>query len=81
VPNNRQTEFGVPQLRRELSAKCSTAAFPKLFKFRQVESQVSLVTMPRPSLRTVAPPPCLPLDVKDLLKEDMKFFDGSLFDA
>jgi hypothetical protein len=37
--------------------------------------QVSLVTMSRPSLRTVAPPPCLPLDIKDLLKEDGRLFD------
>jgi hypothetical protein len=40
--------------------------------------QVSLVTMSRPSPRTVAPPPCLPLYIKDSLKEDMKFFDGGL---
>jgi hypothetical protein len=38
--------------------------------FREVGLQVSLVTMSHPSLRTVAPPPCLPLYIKDLLKED-----------
>jgi hypothetical protein len=27
-----------------------------------------------PNLRTVAPPPCLSLDVKDLLKEEERFF-------
>jgi hypothetical protein len=32
--------------------------------------QVSLVTMSHSSQRTVAPPSCLPLDIKDLLKED-----------
>jgi hypothetical protein len=31
--------------------------------------------MSHPSLRTVAPPPCLPLDIKELLKEDARFFD------
>jgi hypothetical protein len=38
--------------------------------------QVSLVTVSRPSLRSVAPPPCLPLDIKDSLNEDWGFFDG-----
>jgi hypothetical protein len=33
--------------------------------------QVSPVTMSCPSLRTVAPP-CLSLDIKDLLKEDAR---------
>jgi hypothetical protein len=28
-----------------------------------------------PLWRTVAPPPCLPLDIKDRLKEDERFFD------
>jgi hypothetical protein len=37
--------------------------------------QVSLVIMSHPSPRTVAPPPCLPLDIKELLKEDARFFD------
>jgi hypothetical protein len=32
--------------------------------------------MSRPSPRTAAPPPCLPLDIKDSLKEDKRFFDG-----
>jgi hypothetical protein len=31
-----------------------------------------------PSPRTVAPSPCLLLDIKDLLKEDVKFFMGGL---
>jgi hypothetical protein len=30
--------------------------------------------MSHPSPRTVAPPPCLPLDIKDSLKEDVRFF-------
>jgi hypothetical protein len=59
--------------------KCSTAAFPKLFTFREVGMQVSHVTMLCPSPRTVAPPPCLPLDIKDSLKEDSRFFDGGVF--
>jgi hypothetical protein len=36
-----------------------------LLSEKVVETQVSLVTMSRPSQRTVAPPPCLPLDIKD----------------
>jgi hypothetical protein len=32
--------------------------------------QVSPVTMSSPSLRTVAPPPCLPMYVKDSLKKE-----------
>jgi hypothetical protein len=60
----------------ESEAECSTATFPKLFTFREVGMQVSPGTMStsRPSLRTVAPPPCLPLDIKDSLKEDTKGF-------
>jgi hypothetical protein len=54
-----------PQLQKGAKAEYSTAAFPKLFKFREVGTQVSLVTMSRPSPRTVVPPSCLPL-----LKED-----------
>jgi hypothetical protein len=48
-------------------AKHSTAAFPKLFTFREVGEQVSLVVLSHPSPRTVTPP-CLPVDIKDLLK-------------
>jgi hypothetical protein len=47
-----------------------------LFTFREVGTQVYLVTMSCPSLRTVAPPPCLPLDIKDWLKEDVRFLMG-----
>jgi hypothetical protein len=36
--------------------------------------QVSLVTMSHPSPRTVAPPPCLPLYIKDSLKENRDSF-------
>jgi hypothetical protein len=56
---------------REVQNAAQTA-FPKLFKFREVVMQVSLVTISRP----VAPLPCLLLDMKDLLKEDARFFDG-----
>jgi hypothetical protein len=37
-----------------------------LFTFREARRQVSPVTMSDPSLKT-ASPPCLPLDIKDLL--------------
>jgi hypothetical protein len=59
-----------PQPQKRAKAKCSTAAFTKLFTFREVGTQVSLVTMSHPSPRTVAPPPCLPLYIKDSLKKD-----------
>jgi hypothetical protein len=49
-----------------VKAKYSTAAFPKMFMFKEAGSQVSFVTMSCPSLRTVAPPSSLPLYVKDL---------------
>jgi hypothetical protein len=34
-----------------------------------------------PLQKTVAPPPCLPLEVKDLLKEDRRFFDRGLMEG
>jgi hypothetical protein len=47
--------------------------------FREIGTQVSLVPMSRPSLRTVAPAPCLSLDIKDWVKKDMRgFFDGRI---
>jgi hypothetical protein len=49
--------------------KCRMAASPKLFTFREAGTQVPPVTMSRPSRRTAAPP-CLPLGIKDSLKED-----------
>jgi hypothetical protein len=60
-----------PKPQKRVKARCSTAAFPELFTFREkVGTQVSPVTMSCPSPRTVAPPPYLSLDIKDLLKED-----------
>jgi hypothetical protein len=47
-----------------------------LFRNRNI---VPLVTISHPSPRTVAPPPCLPLDIKDLLKEDTRFLDEGRF--
>jgi hypothetical protein len=69
-----------PQLQK--SAKCSTAAFPKLFAFRERSwntgfSSYNVTPLPR----TVAPPPCLPLDITDSLKEDVRFFDGGLMEG
>jgi hypothetical protein len=53
-----------------MKARCSSsAAFPKLFMFREAVMQVSPVTMSHPFPRTAAPP-CLPLGIKDSLKED-----------
>jgi hypothetical protein len=48
--------------------------FLSCFMFIEVGTQVSLVTMSRPSPRTVAPPLCLPLNIKDLLKVFFFFF-------
>jgi hypothetical protein len=47
--------------------------------FKEAGMQVPLVTMSCPSLRTAAPPPCLPLGIKDSLKEDRKLLDGGSF--
>jgi hypothetical protein len=58
--------------------KCRIAASPKLFMFREAGTQVSLVTMSHPSLRTTAPP-CLPLDIKDSLEEDTRLLFWELF--
>jgi hypothetical protein len=75
VLNDLQAWFGMASATEETKRqKCSTAAFPKLFTFREVGMQVSLVTMSRPSPRTVAPPPCLPVDIQDSLKEDARVF-------
>jgi hypothetical protein len=41
--------------------------------------EVSLVTVSCPSPRTAALPPCLPTDIKDLLKKDIRFLDGRGF--
>jgi hypothetical protein len=72
VLNDLQVVRHSPSHKREQEAKCSTVAFPKLFTFRSRE-QVSLVTLSFPSPRTVAPPPCLPPNIKDTLKEDRGF--------
>jgi hypothetical protein len=58
--------------------KCRKAASPKLFMFREAGMQVSPVTMSCPSPRTAAPP-CLPLDIKDSLKEDTRLLLWGLF--
>jgi hypothetical protein len=60
------------EVQKGAKAKCNTAAFPKLFMFREVGWQVSLVVMSHPFPRTVAPPPYLPLFIKYSLKEDRR---------
>jgi hypothetical protein len=48
--NDLQAEFGTASAAEEnKKAKCRTAAFPKLFTFREVGTQVSLVMMSGPS--------------------------------
>jgi hypothetical protein len=66
-----------PQLQKEVKTKAAQLLFLNCLRSeKEVGMQVSFVTIPRLSLRTVAPPPCLPLDIKDMLKEDTKFFNG-----
>jgi hypothetical protein len=77
VPNNLQAEFGkAPASEESKKVSCSTAAFPKLFTFREVAragfSCYNVTPLPRELL--------LHLDVKDWLKEDEKFFDGGWID-
>jgi hypothetical protein len=70
--NNLQAEiWHSPSHRREQEVRCTPAAFLKLFRSRNAGFSCYNVT---PSLRNVAPPPCLSLDIKDLLKEDVRFF-------
>jgi hypothetical protein len=79
VSNNQQAEFGMaPAAKKD---KMQHNCFPKLFKFREVGSRLSLVTMSHPSLTTVAPPPCLPLYIKDSLKEDVRIDEGKLIEG
>jgi hypothetical protein len=47
--------------------------------FREAGTQVPLITISHPSPRTVAHPPCFPLDIKDLLKEDARLFNRGFF--
>jgi hypothetical protein len=66
--------FGTaPAAEESKNVRCISAAFLNCL------TQVSLVTMSHPSQRIVAPPPCLPLDIKDLLKEDVRFLDEGDF--
>jgi hypothetical protein len=41
---------------------------------RERESRFLLLQCHTTPRRTIAPPPCLPLDIKDSLKEDERFF-------
>jgi hypothetical protein len=72
--------FGTaPATEESKKASCSSAAFPKLL---EAGMQVPPVTMSCPSPRAVAPPPRLPLGMKDLLMEDERLLDeGRLFDG
>jgi hypothetical protein len=78
VLHDLQAGFGTaPATEESKKANYSTAAFPKLFTLeKEIGMQISLVTMACPSPRTVAPPPCLALDIKDSLKEDVGVLMG-----
>jgi hypothetical protein len=71
VLNDLQAEFGTAPAAEESERQNAAQLLflSCLYSQKDVGRQVSLVTMSRPSPRTVAPPPCLPLDIKDLLKE------------
>jgi hypothetical protein len=63
--------FGTaPATEERKKARCSSAAFPKLFNAGFSCYNVT----PLPENRIVALPPCLPLDIKDLLKKDTRLF-------
>jgi hypothetical protein len=40
MPNNLQAELAQPQTQKGTREKCSTAGFPKMFMFREQQSQV-----------------------------------------
>jgi hypothetical protein len=69
-----QAEFGMALATEKKQHSC----FTKLF--REGGMQVSLVTMSCSSPRTVTPPCCFLLDIKDSLKEDTRFFLIGNFD-
>jgi hypothetical protein len=68
VSNSLQAEFGMAPAAEEVKTKCSTSAFPNIFTFRERAGFSCYNVIP--FLRTVAPPPCLPLFIKDSLKKD-----------
>jgi hypothetical protein len=61
MSNNLQAELAQPQLQKGARAKCSMAAFPKMFTFRFLPFLI-IMSCSAP-LQTVALPPCLPLYV------------------
>jgi hypothetical protein len=72
--------FGTaPATEESKKMRCSSDAFPKLFRFREAGTEVPLVTMSHPSSRTVAPLPCLPLNIKYSLKEEVRLFGCGRF--
>jgi hypothetical protein len=79
VSNNQQAEFGTgPSHRRGRRQNVAQLLF---LRFLHSEGkQVSLVIVSHtPPTPTVAPPPCLPLYIKDLLKEDELEIDWLTF--
>jgi hypothetical protein len=67
--------FGTaPDAEETEKARCISAAFPKLFVFREAGMQVPLVIISCPSPKTAALPSCLPLGIKDSLNEDCDAF-------
>jgi hypothetical protein len=82
VPNDLHAEFGTAPATED-SERQNTAQLlflSCLHSEKEVGRQVPLFTMSLPSPRTVAPPPCLPLDIKDSLKEDGRIFDEGYID-
>jgi hypothetical protein len=79
VLNDLQAEFGTAPAAEESERQNAAQLIFLSCYIQRSREHGSAVTMPCPSPRTVAPPPCLPLYIKDLLKEDARFFDGGFF--
>jgi hypothetical protein len=66
-------KFGtVPATEESKKARCSSAAFPKLFRSRNTCFPFYSVAA---LLRNIASPPWLSLGIKDLLKEEVRLLD------
>jgi hypothetical protein len=76
-----QAETGTaPAAEESEKASCSSTAFPKLFTFRERSRNAGFScynVIPLPE--NCAQPPCLPLGIKDSLKENARLLDMGTF--
>jgi hypothetical protein len=83
VLDDLQAEFGMaPAAEENEKAKCSTAAFPKLFMFRERSRKTGFScynVTPLPQNRCSAS--LFPTGYKRLLKEEARFFDVGLMEG